>query len=308
MNVSKLPTKAGSRIEFELKYGPTQRKLSKALETVLECTRQQQETAGKVIENLQQQATEAVQLEKRNQVVKTAKSFGVATNDLEFLKVKLTPILPKMWKEIGIKPEDLELKMESSKRHRMIAAADIISTSREAMRKTPSIPSASYDSSNFRAPLGRYADAPSNAEFRADEYATKAYDLSNLFGKLTAGTFFGSANSRQEISSIYICLRNIKPVLGTVVTNLMFLLEQKDPTGIDTWTKESGTKFADDFILTAMNHPQSKAALCATLKKLLTDSHKQNETAKLLMKGMNNSKSLTNHLGIVLSYQKKSKT
>ena len=66
---------------------------------------------------------------------------------------------------------------------------------------------------------------------------------------------------------------------------MIFLTKQKDPTGIDNWTKECTTKFADDFVLLAMNHPTSKAALCLTLKKLLSDAHKQNENMKILMKG-----------------------
>ena len=251
------------------------------------CTRQQQETAEKVIENLQQQATEAVNLEKKNRVATTARSFGVSTKDLGTLKAKLTPILPNMWKELGIKPEELELKMESSKRHRLLAAADIISSSRESMRKNPNSEdrNSSYDSTNFKAPSGRYADAPSNGDYRADGYATKAYDLSNVFSKLTAGTFFNSSSSRQELSSIYSCLKNIKPVLGVVVTNMIFLTNQKDPSGFETWTNENGIKFADDFVLLAMNHPKSKAAMCSMLKKLLGDAHKQNANTKLILKG-----------------------
>ena len=257
------------------------------MDVVISCSQQQRETAEKVIENLQHQATEAVQLEKKNRVTATAKSFGIPTKDLGTLKAKLTPILPNMWKELGIKPEELELKMELSKRHRLLAAADIISSSRESMRKNPNSEdrNSSYDSANFRAPYGIYADAPSNSEYRADAYASKAYDLSNFFSKLTAGTFFSSSSSRQELSSIYLCLKNIKPILGLVVTNMIYLANQKDPTGIETWTNENGIKFADDFVLLAMNHPRSKAAVCSMLKKLLSDAHKQNSNMKLILKG-----------------------
>ena len=142
-----------------LKHGPTQRKLKKAMEVVLDCTRQQQETAEKVLENLMNQTTEAVQMEKQNRIIQVSKNFGISTKDLPTLKAKLTPVLPSIWKDLGIRADELEIKMEPARRLRLMAAAEVVSNSRDILRRTPfsEDKNSSYDSNNFKSPYGRFA-------------------------------------------------------------------------------------------------------------------------------------------------------
>ena len=130
------------------------------METVIECTRLQKETADKVLKNLQQQASVAVQLEKQNRIEATAANFGIATKDLDCLKSKLIPVIPHMWKELEVKPDDLELKMELSKRNRMMAAAETIYSAKDSIRRCNFTEDkfSNFGSNNYRAPLGRYAE------------------------------------------------------------------------------------------------------------------------------------------------------
>ena len=126
----------------------------------MECTKQQQETAQKVLENLMQQTTEAVQMEKKNRILQVSKNFGISTKDLPTLKAKLVPALPSAWKDIGIRADELEIKMEPSKRFRLMAAADVVSSSRDILRRTPisEDKNSSYESTNYKAPYGRFAE------------------------------------------------------------------------------------------------------------------------------------------------------
>ena len=132
--------------------------MTRALETLVECTQMQNDTAIRVLENLHQQAAEAVRLEKKNQIKTTAKNFGINTNDANTLKAKLTPVIPYAWRDIEIKPEELEVKMEASKRFRIMAGAEVAANAKEALRKTPwsEDKNSSFDSQNFKAAYGRY--------------------------------------------------------------------------------------------------------------------------------------------------------
>ena len=134
--------------------------MARALETVLECTKQQNDTAEKVLNNVRQQASEAVLLEKQNRIISLSKTFGVATRDVNTLKSKLTPALPYMWRELDIKADDLEVKMDQGKRFRIMAAAETIAFSKDQLKK--SIPTEekyhNFSSVSFKAPMGRYSE------------------------------------------------------------------------------------------------------------------------------------------------------
>ena len=77
----------------------------------------------------------------------------------------------------------------------------------------------------------------------------------------------------------------MKPALGVVAANLMYLTNQKDIVGAEVKNNAAYVRMADDFILQAMNFPQSKAALCQILKKLLMDSARQKENQDRILKG-----------------------
>ena len=132
--------------------------MSKALETIVECVHTQNDTAVRVLENLHHQAAEAVRNEKKNRIKTTAKNFGINTSDMNTLKTKLTPVIPYAWRDIEIKPEDLEVKMDVSKRFRIMAGAEISANSKEALKKTmwSEDKNSSFGSHNYKAPYGRY--------------------------------------------------------------------------------------------------------------------------------------------------------
>ena len=96
----------------------------------------------------------------------------------------------------------------------------------------------------------------------------------------------GTNSSRSELSSVYKVLRNIKPAVGCVVTNMMNLCKSTNPAASNS---KSGTedfgRIAEDFVLECMNHPSSKAVLCNILKKLLMDTSRQNANLKLILSG-----------------------
>ena len=70
-----------------------------------------------------------------------------------------------------------------------------------------------------------------------------------------------------------------------ITANLMYLTNQKDTIGTEAKNNAAYCKMADDFILQAMNFPQSKAALCQVLKKLLMDVDRQKENTNRILKG-----------------------
>ena len=82
-------------------------------------------------------------------------------------------------------------------------------------------------------------------------------------------------------------LKNIKPAIGIVATNLMFLLKMNDPNGINKAeaTNETCARLSEDFILHCLNFPQSKAALGAILKKLMMDTTKLHQNMKIIISG-----------------------
>ena len=93
--------------------------------------------------------------------------------------------------------------------------------------------------------------------------------------------------NRQELSSIYIALRNIKPAVGIIVTNMIYMINQQDPTGLKNGggNAEACGKIAENFVLTCMNHPSTKATLCAILKKLLLNCNKMHANNNKILNG-----------------------
>ena len=126
----------------------------------MECTKQQNETAEKVLSNVRAQASEAVLLEKQNRIISLGKMFGVSTNDIGTLKAKLTPALPYMWRELEIKAEDLEVKMDQGKRFRIMAAAETISCAKDHLKKPVWTEDkyCEFETAAYKAPMGRYSE------------------------------------------------------------------------------------------------------------------------------------------------------
>ena len=126
----------------------------------MECIKQQNDTAEKVLSNVREQATEAVLLEKQNRITDLSKMFGIATKDISILKTKLTPALPYMWRELDIKAEDLEVKMDQGKRFRIMAAAETITTAKEVLKKPvwTEDKHSDFGTPTYKAPMGRYSE------------------------------------------------------------------------------------------------------------------------------------------------------
>lgn len=94
-------------------------------------------------------------------------------------------------------------------------------------------------------------------------------------------------STRQELGGIYIALKNIKPTIGVVVTNLMFLMKINDPNGFNKseGLNEACARLSEDFVLQCMNFPQSKAALGSILKKMMADTTKLHSNLKTIISG-----------------------
>ena len=82
-------------------------------------------------------------------------------------------------------------------------------------------------------------------------------------------------------------LKNLKPAVGIVVTNLMFLLKANDPSGYNKseGLNETCARLSEDFVLQCLNFPQSKAMLGGILKKLMMDSSKLHSNMKTIVSG-----------------------
>ena len=106
----------------------------------------------------------------------------------------------------------------------------------------------------------------------------------------------GKTSARQDLSGIYIALKNIKPSIGIIVTNLMFLLKSTDPNGFNKTEglNETCARLSEDFVLQCMNFPQSKAALGSILKKLMSDATKLHSNMKTVLSGKKTHTSLAN--------------
>ena len=105
---------------------------------------------------------------------------------------------------------------------------------------------------------------------------------------MTAGTFLGKLSQRQDLEGIYMVLKNVKPAVGLVVTNLMYLLKHNDPNGFNKAEgfPEACARLSEEFVLQCLNFPQSKAVLCSILKKLMMDTTKLHSNMKAVVTGI----------------------
>ena len=109
--------------------------------------------------------------------------------------------------------------------------------------------------------------------------------MAGFLKNLTAGTFFSNDLNRTTLEGTYKALKNLKPAMGVLVSNLMYLEKTPCPTGLSKNDPEMCAKFANDFCDTILNHPQSKAALAAVLKKMLLDSARQKVASRAVLSG-----------------------
>ena len=119
----------------------------------------QSTTAVKVMKNLKNEVSVAVQNEKSQQVQAAARMFGVAAADLSHLKGVLTPVLPYHFRMLDINSEQLESQMEPSRRRRIIAATEIAACAGEVLRRTTwaADKNHKYKSNGFLPPPGKFA-------------------------------------------------------------------------------------------------------------------------------------------------------
>ena len=83
----------------------------------------------------------------------------------------------------------------------------------------------------------------------------------------------------------YKALKNLKPALGVVCANLMFLEKTPCPSGVNKLDTEVIAKYADDFTTTLLNHPATKTALGSILKRMLLDLGRHQSTSKKVLSG-----------------------
>ena len=268
-----------------LQHESTMNALEDSINKMLKLSKRQTDTAIKVISNLNAETTMAVQNEKSHQIQQAAKSFGVHASQLGHLKGVLTPTLPYEFRNLDVKPEHVESALDNSKRVKMLSATEIIAESSESQKKTmwSSKRNCTYKSAGYRSPTGIFAAGHNNN--RADANCGKPHAIGPFLRKLSAGTFFTANTNRVTLEGTYKALKNIRPAIGTMVANLMFLESAKCPSGMEKYEPAVCTKFADDLCITLLNHPNTKSALAAILKKMLMDLGRHNVTTKAVLSG-----------------------
>ena len=101
-----------------------------------------------------------------------------------------------------------------------------------------------------------------------------------------AGNFFSNNTSRNTLEGAYRALKNLKPALGVICANLMYLEKTPCPSGVTKVDAEAVGKYADDFMMTLLNHPSTKAALGSILKRMLLDLGRHQSTTKRVLSGI----------------------
>ena len=91
------------------------RKIQMATELLTESVTTQANTAKIVLDNLKSETKKALSNEKQNRVSEMAEEYGVPTKNLNFLKGKLIPMLPKAFKDLDISPETICNQMDMNK-------------------------------------------------------------------------------------------------------------------------------------------------------------------------------------------------
>ena len=83
----------------------------------------------------------------------------------------------------------------------------------------------------------------------------------------------------------YRALKNLKPALGVLCANLMFLEKTPCPSGVNKVDADAVSKYAEDLMNTLLNHPSTKAALGSILKRMLLDLGRHQVTTKRVLSG-----------------------
>ena len=120
---------------------------------------------------------------------------------------------------------------------------------------------------------------------RSDQHCTRPYEVSAYAQKLVPATFFRNNSSRTGLDGIYRTIKNIKPSMGVLCSNLMFLEKTQCPSGILKNDPFACANIAEEFCGTLLNFPQTKSALSAILRKLLLEQARHYVTTKKLLSG-----------------------
>ena len=124
-----------------------------------------------------------------------------------------------------------------------------------------------------------------NEERNAEINSKKPYDLSAFSRKLTAGNFFSNNTNRCTMEGSYRALKNLRPALGVICANLMYLEKTPCPSGVNKVDAEVVAKYVDDMLMTLLNHPSTKSAIGAILKRMLLDLGRHQVTTKRVLSG-----------------------
>ena len=118
----------------------------------------------------------------------------------------------------------------------------------------------------------------------ATNFCRQYYDLSKYSRKLTAGTFFSKYSEKSELSSIYRVLKNVKPCIGNVVSNLMFLNKAPGILGEGSFSEEKMQQMSEKMFETVLNHPTTKEGLVAIVRAMMSDGNKLHLAMKKITK------------------------
>ena len=83
----------------------------------------------------------------------------------------------------------------------------------------------------------------------------------------------------------YRALKNLRPALGVICANLMYLEKTPCPSGVTKVDAEVVAKYVDDMLMTLLNHPSTKSAIGAILKRMLLDLGRHQVTTKRVLSG-----------------------
>ena len=121
------------------------------------------------------------------------------------------------------------------------------------------------------------------ANDRAESQYLRNYDLSKYLKKLSFGTFFGKHADRSELAGIYRVLKNVLPCLGNITTNLMHLNRAKsNPIGKGPYNEAKIEKMSEEMVQMVLNHPHTRDALVAIIRKLLSDTNSLYEVMRTI--------------------------
>ena len=99
-----------------------------------DCLNKQKKLSEVVFQNLESEMKTAINLEKQNRIADIASEFGVSTNNLAVLRGKLTPAIPKMFRDIKVSGDSINNQMDVSKKFKLLAAAEVHSWAQKSLK------------------------------------------------------------------------------------------------------------------------------------------------------------------------------